>query len=208
LDLQSDITQAFIEKKYLVKNEPADILLDPDVLFKFLNKQKLLSAFTHTADLKVAYFRDADQAHSESESCIIEYTQGTHIKRASIQVMIDAFFREEHLCPVRINRNGDQYELLLAPLSEANLLTLDQFYKTFRINIARAYRVRRDVLNKPFKSSQLPNCLAMMFIDQNATYEESENSVDGISVSDESFNPDATLMMTTPEELARLFKKQ
>lgn len=207
MDLQSDITQAFIEKKYLVKNGPADILLDPDLLFKFLKRQKLLTAFIHTESLKVAYFRDTDQTHSESESCIIEYAQGTHIKRASIQVMIDALFREEHLCPVRINRSGNQYELLLAPLSEANLSTLDQFYKTFRINIARAYRVRRDVLKKPFKSSQLPDCLAIMFIDQNATYEQSENSVDGISVSDDSFNPDATLMMSSPEELARLFKK-
>jgi len=207
LDLQSDITQSFIDKKYLVEKGPADILLFPDFLFKFLKKQRLLNSFTNTKSLKVAHFKDADKAHSESDSCVIEFLQGTYIRRASIQVMIDAFLREEHLCPVRINRNGDQYELLLAPLSERNLAVLDLYYKAFRINIARVYRVRRDVFKKPFKSSELPDCLAMMFIDQNSTYDNGEHGVDGISVSDDSFDPDATIMMSSPEDLVRLFKK-
>ena len=207
MDSPNDITAAFIKRKYLVPGGPADILLSPGFLFKFLKKQRLLESFSNPAKLKVAHFRDADKAHSESEACVIEFSEGTHIKKASIQVMIDAFLREEHLCPVRINRNGEQFELLLAPLSEANLAVLDLYYKAFRINIARAYRVRRDVLGIPFKSSELPDCLAMMFIDQNATYDESDYSVDGISVSDESYNPDATLLTASPEELAKLFKK-
>jgi len=207
LDLQSDITRAFIDKKYLVDKGPADILLYPEVLFKFLKKQKLIDYFSNPDQLNVAYFRDAEKSDSESESCTIEYKQGKFLQRASIQVMLDSLIREELLCPVRINKSGEQYELLLAPLSERNICVLNQFYQMFRLNIAKAYRVRRDVINVPFKSSELPNSLAIMFIEQNAVYDSDGESVDGMSVSVESFNPDATIMKRSPEELMKLYKK-
>jgi hypothetical protein len=130
------------------------------------------------------------------------------VQRASVQVMVDALLREEHLCPVRIIRTGNHYQLLLAPLSESNIAVLDKFYSMYRINIARAYRVRRDILNKPFSSKELPSCLATLFIKQNAMYEQGENSLDGIMVSDELCNPDATIMSESPEKLAQLFKPE
>ncbi len=202
-----DIAQAFIDKQYLVPAGPADILLNPHTLSKFLTKHGLLKYFVHQKNLKTAYFRDADPIHSESESSIIEFSEGKILKSASIQVMFDSFFREEHLCPIRIAQNGGQYELLLAPLSQQNIGQLDHFYQSYRINIVRAYRVRRDILNLPFKSGDLPDCLASMFIDQNVIYEEEESQAHGISVGDEPFNPDATIMNASPEELMKLFKK-
>ncbi|MCP3669352.1 MAG: hypothetical protein GY814_02730 [Gammaproteobacteria bacterium] len=202
-----DITQAFIDKKYLVPSGPADILLNPHKLTKFLSKHGLLKYFIHQKNLKTAHFREIDPPHSEHEPCIVEFSDGRILKSASIQVMCDSFFREEHLCPIRIAQNKGQYELQLAPLSQQNIAHLDHFYQIYRINIVHAYRVRRDILNLPFKSGDLPNCLSSMFIDQNVPYEEEESGTHGITVSDDQFNPDATIMNASPEDLMKLFKK-
>ncbi len=203
-----DFTQAFIDRKYLVDKGPADILLYPDALANFLKQQGLMGYFVDYKQLKVAYFKDVDLMNSESASCVLEFNEGRVLKSASIQVMLDSLLREEHLCPVRIDKNADAYELRLAPLSQANLDQLDGFYEKYRINIALAYRVRRDVLNLPFQTRDLPSCLTTLFINQNAVYEEQElNNFSGISVSAESINPNATIMASSPEELMKLFKK-
>ncbi len=203
----SDITQAFIAKKYLLPDGPADILLNPHNLSKFLKKHRLLKYFVKQGNLKVASFRDADPASSEPESPTIEFMDGKILKNASIHVMFDSFFREEHLCPVRIAHNNGRYELLLAPMSQENISRLDHFYASYKINIVHAYHVRQNELNLPFKSSDLPDCLAAMFIDQNAVYEE-EDSREGITVSDEHLDPDATIMNIPAEDLMKLYKKE
>ncbi len=189
-------------------NRPADILLHPDALAKFLKQQGLMNYFINHKKLKVAYFKDVDRTLSKFDSCVLEFSEGRVLKSASIQVMLDSLLREEHLCPVRIGKNADAYELRLAPLSQANVDQLDQFYEIYRINIALAYRVRRDILNMPFQTRDLPSCLATLFIDQNAVYEAQESyNPDGITVSAESINPNATIMASSPEELMKLFKK-
>ncbi len=202
-----DITQAFIDKQYLVPNGPADILLDPRALSMFLIEHELHKSFMDQDKLKTAYFRDADSVNSDSKSCVIEFNEGKILKSASIQVMFDSFFREEHLCPIRIAQDKGEYELLLAPMSQQNIEHLDHFYQNYRINIARAYRVRKNTLHLAFKSGDLPNCLATMFIEQNTVYEEDESRIEGITVSDEPFNPNATIMTASTDELMKLFTK-
>jgi len=207
LEPLSDISQAFVDKGYLEDKGVADILLYPDPLFSFLKKHKLLKHFTAAENQKVAYFVDARKDHPESNSAIVEYKDARFVNNASVQVMMDTLLREEHLCPIRIMRSGNRYEMLLAPLSEDNLAVLNQFYAMFRVDIAHAYSVRKDILNKPFSSGELPTCLATLFIEQNALVEESGPEVEGIEVSDGSFNPDATIVAKSPEALVRLFKK-
>lgn len=207
MDSATDITQKFIEKQYLLEDGPADIFLYPQRLYHFLSKHGLIHYFSHPEQLEKAYFRDADESHSDSKSCVIDYPKASVIRSASIQVMLDSLLREEHLCPVRLEQQGEDYEILLAPLSPENLAMLDQFYVAFRVDIAKAYRVRRSVLNLPFKSGDLPDCLAVMFVEMNAIYEQGIERVDGLRVSDESFNPDATIIGLSAEDLMRLFKK-
>ncbi len=207
MDSPTDITQKFVEKQYLIENGPADILLYPERLYHFLSKHELIHSFSQPEQLEKAYFRDANESHSDSKSCVIDYPKASVIRSASIQVMLDSLLREEHLCPVRLEQHGEDYEMLLAPLSDENLTELDHFYVAFRIDIAKAYRVRRSILNLPFKSGDLPDCLAKMFVEMNAIYEQGMGRVDGMRVSDESFNPDATIVGLSPEELVRLFKK-
>ncbi|MCP3870968.1 MAG: hypothetical protein GY703_23300 [Gammaproteobacteria bacterium] len=204
----TDITQDFIDKKYLVNNGPADILLYPERLYHFLSRHGLITYFNNPDQLKKTYFRDLKGAAPDSESSILEYPKAKVIKSASLEVMLDSLLREEHLCPVRLDRNGDNYEILMAPLSAENLGTLDQFYVTFRVDIARAYSIRRGKMNRPFKSGDLPDCLAKMFVEKNAIYEQGMGRVNGMKVSDESFNPDATIVGMSPEELVRLFQKK
>lgn len=207
MELSTDITQDFIEKKYLFDNGPADILLHPKLLYQFLSRHGLVHYFSCPEQLEKAYFRDKDESQPELKSSVIEYPKSKVIKCASLQVMLDSLLREEHLCPVRLDRSGEDYELLLAPLSAENIARLDQFYIAFRIDIAKAYRVRRTVLNQPFSSGDLPSCLAKIFVEMNAVYETGIGRVDGMRVSDESFNPDATIIGHSPEELVRLFTK-
>jgi len=208
VESHTDITQDFVQRKYLVDNGPADILLHLDRLSHFLNKHDLIKHFSKPGQMEKAYFRDADPLNSDSASCVVEYPKAKVVRRASIQVMLDSLLREEHLCPIRLERSGAEYELLLAPLSEENLAVLDQFYVAFRVDIAKAYRVRRNILNLPFKSGDLPSCLAKMFVEMNLVYETGIGRVDGMNVSDESFNPDATIIGRSAEELMRLFKKE
>jgi len=207
VDFSTDITQDFIEKKYLLEKGPADILLHPKSLYHFLNKHGLVQYFGSPDQLEKAYFRDADESQPELNSCVIEYPKAKVIRSASLQVMFDSLFREEHLCPIRLDRSGEEYELLLAPLSADNIAKLDQFYTAFRIDIAKAYRVRRSILNQPFSSGDLPGCLAKMFVEMNAVYEAGFDRVEGMHVSDESFNPDATIIGRSAEDLMRLFRK-
>ncbi len=206
MEQSPDLIQQFIDKCYLVEGGVASVLLRPELLLKFLSGHDLLQFFNDTKGLARASFMDADKDYPEYPSAILEYSEGSFVQRASVQVMLDALLREEHLCPVRILRDNGRYQLLLAPLSASNLAVLDKFYGMYRINIARAYRVRRDVLNKPFSSKDLPACLATLFIKQNSMYEQGADSMDGIMVSDECCNPDATIMSESPEKLAQLFK--
>ncbi len=203
-----DLAQQFIDKRYLVDRGVAAVLLHPELLLKFLGKHDLLRFFSSSEGLATALFIDADINHPEYPSVTLEHTAGSLLQRASPHVMLDALLREEHLCPVRIMHNGDRYELLLAPLSERNIELLDQFYSMYRIDIARAYRVRKGVLKRPFSSKQLPACLATLFIEQNSIYEQGTAGVDGMLVSDGSCNPDATIMAESPEKLAQLFTKE
>ena len=82
MNSSTDITQKFVEKKYLFENGPADILLHPDHLFNFLNKHELLQYFGKPEQLERAYFRDADESHSDSKSCVIEYPKASVIALA------------------------------------------------------------------------------------------------------------------------------
>jgi hypothetical protein len=208
LEQSPDLIQQFIDKGYLAEGGVAGVLLRPELLSKFLSGHGLLKFFNDTEGLERASFQDADRDYPEYPSAILEYKGGSCLQRASVQVMVDSLLREEHLCPVRIMRTKNRYQLLLAPLSESNIAVLDKFYSMYRINIARAYRVRRDVLNKPFSSKDLPACLATLFIKQNSMYEQGDNNLDGIMVSDEFCNPDATIMSESPEKLAQLFKPE
>jgi hypothetical protein len=208
LEQSPDLIQQFIDKGYLAEGGVAGVLLRPELLSKFLSGHDLMQYFNDTEGLKRASFLDADKDYPEYPSAILEYREGSCLQSASVQVMVDSLLREEHLCPVRIMRTKNRYQLLLAPLSESNIAVLDKFYSMYRINIARAYRVRRDILNKPFSSQGLPACLATLFIKQNSMYEQGDNNFDGIMVSDECCNPDATIMSESPEMLAQRFKPE
>ncbi len=209
MEQSPDLTQQIIDDKYLVEGGVASILLYPEILLKFLSKHDLLQYFNNTEELARATFLKRHKDYPDYLSAILEYENGSAVKRASVQVMLDALLREEHLCPIRILRNKGSYQLLLAPLSEDNIAVLDQFYSIYRVDIARAYRVRRDILKKPFSSKDLPPCLATLFIEQNAVYEQqSVDSVDGITVSSGQCNPDATIMSESPEKLAQRFRPE
>lgn len=207
MEPSTDIIQAFIERNFLVDKGPADILLHLGRLSQFLSKHGLLRYFSNPDKLEKAYFKEADRTHSRSASSVIEYPNASEIRSASLQVMLDSLLREEHLCPIRLEQKGDSYALLLAPLSAENLAQLDKFYIAYRVDIAKAYRVRRNILHKPFKSDDLPACLAKLFVEMNLIDDVGIGRVDGMSVGDESYNPDATIIGRTPEELLRLFKK-
>jgi hypothetical protein len=209
LEQSADLSQQFIDKKYLAEGGVASILLYPEILLKFLRKHDLLQYFNNTESLARATFLKAHKDYPDYLSAILEYKDGSVVQRASVQVMLDALLREEHLCPVRIMCEQGNHQLLLAPLSESNIAQLDQFYSMYRVDIARAYHVRRDILNRPFSSKELPPCLATLFIEQNTLYEQQgTDSVDGITVSNEQRNPDATIMSESPEKLAQLFRPE
>ena len=100
MESPTDITQKFVDKQYLIENGPADILLYPERMYHFLSKHGLIHSFSQPELLEKAYFRDADESHSGSKSCVIDYPKARVIRSASIQVC-DHAEREswQQFCP-------------------------------------------------------------------------------------------------------------